>query len=97
MRGRCPRAPGIYRFGARMLRCLLQRGEFIRPRHSGSCVGALDASLRCHTLRAGVFSILSCPRFHYKNIAPGKTARYNYSCSGWLPLAGFEVITYGRF
>ena len=24
-------------------------------------------------------------------------ARYNYSCSGFAPLAGFEVTTYGRF
>ena len=80
-----------------MLRCLLQRGEFIRPRHSGSCVGALVASLRCRVLRAGVFSILSYPNFHYKIVAPERTARYNYSCSGCFSLAGFEVITYGRF
>jgi len=32
----------------------------------------------------------------YKTFAERTATSYNYSCSGSLPLAGFEVITYGR-
>ena len=48
MRGRCPRAPGIYRFIARM-----PRRRLPPPSHSGLWVGALVASLRSHILRPG--------------------------------------------
>lgn len=52
MRGRCPRAPGIYRIAARM-----PRRRLAPPTHSGIWVGALVASLRSHIPRPGADSI----------------------------------------
>ena len=59
MRGRCPRAPGIYRFPARMA----AEAAASPPTHSGPWVGALVASLRCHILRPGADSITSSGQF----------------------------------
>jgi hypothetical protein len=59
MRGLCPRAPGIYRFRARMWLAL---GRLAPPPHSGRWVGAPLASLRCRTLRPGEPSINQSPR-----------------------------------
>ena len=72
MRGLCPRAPGIYRFRARMWLAL---GRLAPPPHSGRWVGAPVASLRCRTLRPGEPSItnpsaresLACPRRYTLN------------------------------
>ena len=52
MRGLRPRAPGIYRFLARM-----PRRRLPPPSHSGLWVGALVASLRSHILRPDEASI----------------------------------------
>ncbi len=37
------------------------------------------------------------PRSHNRSLPEQAPARYNYSCSGSAPLAGFEVTKYGRF
>src|SRR5579864_7604414 len=63
MRGLCPRAPGIYRFRARMSLAL---GRLAPRPHSGSWVGAPVASLRCRysgsegeTLRKGFSTVVA--------------------------------------
>ena len=53
MRGLCPRAPGIYRFPARMA---AGRGGLRRPPFR-PWIGALVASPRCRILRPGLASI----------------------------------------
>jgi hypothetical protein len=84
MRELHPRAPGIYRFIARM-----PRGGSAPPTHSGRWVGALVASLRSHILRPGAGSIadvaVSSRSF---SLPPVAVAGYNY-----LVLPGFM----GRF
>ena len=98
MRGLCPRAPGIYRFRARMWLAL---GRLAPPHHSGRWVGAPVASLRSRTLRPGEVSINQAAsdqktQIKKKLAGPG-TRGVKPSCSGCGPLAGFGVSMTGRF
>src|SRR6202521_5290091 len=60
-------------------------------------IGALVASLRCPILRPGLARISPFRLDCEKCLPKRPSAGYKYSCSGSVPLAGFEVATYGRF
>lgn len=89
LRGLCPRAPGIYRFRARM-----QKGRPSRPALRPLCRRAPVTFLRCRILRTGVVSLQLLPRFRKQKFASRPLSRYNYSCPEPAPpLPGFQVIT----
>ena len=97
--GRCPQAPGIYRFQAR----IPGSGERVKPlsRNPGLRVGARVASLRCPILRSGAVSlnpVATAGEETYRNfLSESIPAGYNRVVLGRGPLAGFEVIIIGRF
>jgi hypothetical protein len=54
-------------------------------------------SRRTRILRPVVVSINRSAGIPKRNLLRQSLARYNYSCPGSAPLAGFEVSAYGRF
>jgi hypothetical protein len=98
VRGRCPRAPGIYRLSAR-IPGPGERGWIGRLAlpESRPLAGAPVASLRCRTLRPGPASISLFRRRHEKDLLKRHRSGYKYPCPGSPSLAGFEVSTDGRF
>ena len=94
MRGRCPRAPGIQRFRARMA---AERGGLRRPRHSGPWT-----ALRSHPCgavsSAQVLPVYAVVDQNRENELPATVpARYNNISPASVSLAGFEVSLIGRF
>jgi hypothetical protein len=95
MRGLRPRAPGIYRFLARM-----PRRRLPPPSHSGLWVGALVASLRSHILRPGEARITEPVVSSQSFLLPPAAvvgykvlslARFRWPVLRCPSLAGFEV------
>jgi len=98
MRGRRPRAPGIYRFLAGMLTgTKAERRPTWSPLSCPHLNNALVASPRCHILRPGPVSINTFERFT-KNVCQKRPSQViNTLVLIPTPLAGFELSTYGRF
>src|SRR6266478_5518836 len=95
LRGLCPRAPGIYRFPARMA---AGRGGLRRPPFR-SWNSALVASLRCHVLRPGLASIsfsgrtakYVCRNGHRRVINTLVLVQLRWPVLKWPCMAGFQV------
>src|SRR5215472_12013882 len=83
LRGLCPRAPGIYRFPARMGSPACGAAP-AAPSHSSRWVGAPVASLRGRILRPGEASINPHGLIREELLPEAPLARYN-STEGSLP------------
>ncbi len=73
------------------------RGGWRRPAipAPGSALGSHPCVALSHAQVLTIYAGLL--RSHRKSLLERASAEYNNSCSGSVPLAGFEVSLYGRF